>query len=190
MVKIGFIVEGASEKKLLETSQNFRDFFAKCGFELVKVQDAKGGGNLLPEYMDSHLAEFANLGVEKLFVLTDLEDDPCAENVRKRISHEKIEFIFIAIKALEAWYLADSQAMCNFLQISQSHEEYPEQTQDKPWERIREIINEKSVRGVGSKLICANRMAKYWDFSIERAAQHPNCPSAKEFVQYFNPSAQ
>ncbi len=44
MVKIGFIVEGASEKKLLETSQNFRDFFSKCGFELVKVQDAKGGG--------------------------------------------------------------------------------------------------------------------------------------------------
>jgi len=36
--------------------------------------------------------------------------------------------------------------MCNFLQISQFHEEYPEQTQDKPWERIREIINEKSVR--------------------------------------------
>ena len=31
--------------------------------------------------------------------------------MRDRIAHERIDFVFVAVKALEAWYLADSQAM-------------------------------------------------------------------------------
>ena len=38
--------------------------------------------------------------------------------------------------ALEAWFLADSQAMNAWLKIDDFHEPQREATPDKPWERI------------------------------------------------------
>lgn len=186
MVKVGFIVEGATEKIIIE-SDKFQVFLNQNQYELVHpVIDAKGGGNLLPEHIEPFIETLENANADIIVVLTDLEDEKSVEAVRKRITHSKIKMIFVAIKAIEAWFLADTNAMKKPLKNdSFIEEQFPEQTACKPFDRIKEIIREFNARGMGSKVILAKNMIKYYDFSIEHSAQHPNCPSAKEFISYF-----
>lgn len=188
MVKVGFIVEGETEKIIIE-SEMFKTFLTRYNYELIlPVINAKGGGNLLPEHIEPFIERLKQQNVDIIVVLTDSEDEPNVEEVRNRIQHNDIKFIFVAVKAIEAWFLADTQAMNNFLKHDTFLEENPEQTQYKPFDRIKEIINQLKARGVGSKLILAKNMIKHWGFSIERASEHPNCPSVKEFVDYFRKS--
>lgn len=189
MVKIGFIVEGDCEKLVVE-AQNFRDFLKHNGFELVTpVINAEGGGNLLPHNIEPFVQQLQGKGADKIFVLTDLENDDSPEIVRKRIEHEKTEFAFIAVKALEAWFLADTEAMRKFLKTETFEgERQPENTEGMPWDRLSVIAKETEVKqGRGTnKVLFAKKMVKHWGFSIENAAKHENCPSAKELVDYFS----
>lgn len=188
MVKVGFIVEGDSEKIVIE-SEKFKNFLQKNGFELADpVINAKGAGNLLPDNIEPSIERLEKAGAENLYILTD-SDGESIEKVKERIKHTKITAYFIAVKALEAWFLADTQAMRYFLQDEDFEgEEYPEQTQFMPWERINEIVKEhKITKGRGTnKVAFAKKMVKYWSFSIENAAKHPNCPSAREVIEYFH----
>lgn len=189
MVKAGFIVEGASERIVVESAM-FRTLLQSCGHELVTpVIDAKGGGNLLPQNIDAFLARLDTAGVERIFILTDLEDEARVATVRDRVAHARIDFVFVAVKALEAWYLADSAAMNAWLGTADFHEHDPEATPKKPWERLRQIAIGLQKRGPGcSKVAFAKKMVERWGFAIERAAAHPACPSAKELVAYFTDS--
>lgn len=184
-IKVGFIVEGGSEKVIVESPQ-FRDFLDRNGYELVTpVIDAEGGGNLLPQNLEVFIERFDLENVHQIYVLTDLEDDPSIESVRQRIAHASIKFSFVAVKALEAWYLADSSAMNSWLGITDFNEVQPEQTQGKPWDRLKEIATEKGKRGPGQKISFAKKITKHHGFSLVHAAQHQNCPSATELVNYF-----
>ena len=183
--KVGFIVEGGSEKVIVESTQ-FRDFLDGKGYELVTpVIDAKGGGNLLPQNIESFVARFDVEAVDHIFVLTDLENEPSVDAVRQRIKNESIQFSFVAVKALEAWYLADSAAMNSWLDDADFHEAQPEQTQTMPWDRLKEIATERGKRGPGQKISFAKKITKHHGFSLVHAAQHQNCPSATELVNYF-----
>jgi hypothetical protein len=186
MVRAGFIVEGACERIVVESAM-FRALLQSGGYELVTpVINAEGGGNLLPQNIDAFLARLDAADVERIFILTDLEDEIRVAAVRDRVAHERIDFVFVAVKALEAWYLADSQAMNAWLGTVDFHEYEPEATPEKPWERLRQITLELKKRGPGSsKVAFAKKMVGLWEFMIERAAAHPACPSAKELVEYF-----
>ncbi|EDN65446.1 hypothetical protein BGP_6350 [Beggiatoa sp. PS] len=55
-----------------------------------------------------------------------------------------------------------------------------------PWDCIKEIGKNyhKTKRGPGStRKIFARKMINTFNFSIERAANHPHCPSAKYFLE-------
>lgn len=186
MVKVGFIVEGATEKIIIE-SDKFKAFLNQNQYELVHpVIDAKGGGNLLPEHIEPFIETLENANADMIIVLTDLEDEESVEVVKARIQHAKIKMIFVAVKAIEAWFLADTNAMRRLLKNDDFVEEqFPEQTECKPFDRIKEIIREFNARGVGSKVILVKNIVKHYDFSIEHSAQHPNCPSAKVLIDYF-----
>ncbi|WP_412535716.1 DUF4276 family protein [Marinobacter sp. MIT1358] len=176
MVKVGFIVEGASERIVVE-SEMFRHLCRLAGFELVTpVVDAQGGGNLLPQNIDAFISRLENADAQHIFVLTDLEDEASVTDVRDRISDARINTTFVAVKALEAWYLADTKAMNNWLGISNFYEENPEATADKPWNRLKEIAADLGKRGPGNKVAFTKKLVKHWEFSLERAASHPNCP--------------
>lgn len=187
MVKIGFIVEGKCEKIVVE-SETFKNLLQKNGFELIEpVIDANGAGNLLPENIEPFIDVLETMEAERLYILTDSDGLPIKE-VKERIRHTKIAAYFIAVKAIEAWFLADTQAMKKFLQLEYFRgENFPEETQKMPWDRISEIARETgSVKGRGTnKVAFTKRMIKHWGFSIENAAKHPNCPSAKEVVGFF-----
>lgn len=186
-IKVGFIVEGGSEKVIVESTQ-FRDFLDSNGYELVTpVIDAKGGGNLLPQNINVFIERLFQNEVEQIFVLSDLEDDDSVDVVRQRLTHESIKFSFIAVKALEAWYLADSSAMNKWLGCTDFNEEFPELTVNKPWERLKEVAVARGTRGTGrNKIAFAKSMAQRWGFSVEKAAQHSSCKSAAELVNYFS----
>jgi hypothetical protein len=111
-----------------------------------------------------------------------LEREPDEILVRNRIGSEYINHVFISVKAFEAWFLADSDAMKKWLKVNSFYEDEPEKTEDLPWKRLKKIANELNKRGTGdNKLRFTMNMMTLYEFSIERAAIHPNCPSAKKF---------
>jgi len=182
VVRLGFIVEGHTEKIIIE-SPRFADWLNKQGLALVRpVIDAEGGGNLLPQKISPMVKTLNNVKVEHIIILTDLERDPEISVVKQRIANEYTDLIFIAVKAIEAWFLADSKAMAQWLSCHDFYEENPEQTVDMPWDRLRDIANTYQQQGTGkSKPAFAKRMVKHYGFDIEQAANHVNCPSAKFF---------
>ncbi|MCC6505947.1 MAG: DUF4276 family protein [Aquimonas sp.] len=183
MVKVGFIVEGDSEKVLIE-SAGFRQWAGNQGLEICgPVINAKGGGNLLPHHLKTMLAQFAISQPDHIVILTDLEDAVDVEAVKTRITTEHTHLIFIAVKALEAWFLADTDAMRRWLNAPEFFEPTPEQTPGMPWDRLKEVASAHGSRGPGSnKVIFARKMCGgALRYELERAAAHPSCPSAKAF---------
>jgi len=185
MVNLGFIVEGDSEKIIIE-SERFSAFLEQNNFLLVKpVINARGGGNLLPQNIGVFIQTLKKAGVEQICVLTDLEDEGSVDIVRERISNAEVDQIFVAVKALEAWFLADTGAMRQWLGEDGFIESYPENTPDKPWDRLKELVRLYSVRGTGSKVAFANKMVKHFNFDVTHASAHEHCLSAKELVDFF-----
>jgi len=132
MVKLGFIVEGKTEKLVIE-SDSFKKWLAASGCERINpVLDANGGGNLLPQHIEPMVNLLKGAGAEHIIILTDLELDPNLDTVKNRITTTHTDLIFIAVKAIEAWFLADSQAMNSWLETTNFHEASPENTIGKP----------------------------------------------------------
>jgi len=194
VVKIGFVVEGDTEKLLIE-STNFRNWATQHNIEIgIPVINARGGGNLcaknIEKYIDTCLTQ---VQPDKLVVLTDLECEPCIIQVKQRIGDERVTKIFVARKAIEAWFLADTEAMCSWLENPEFSENFPEETVAMPWERLREVgkTYHRRKRGVGnSKPMFAGKLIKTFHFSIEQAAAHPNCQSATYFLEKLKEIAQ
>ncbi|MCK5741528.1 MAG: hypothetical protein KAH48_04865 [Chlorobi bacterium] len=182
MVKIGFIVEGDTEKIILD-SKYFKKFCKSIEIEIAEpVIDAEGSGNLLPKNIDNYIQKIRQSQPQKIVVLTDLEEEASVLKVRKRINSQDIDIVFVAVKAIESWFLADTVALASWLKVDSVYEEKPEETQNLPWDRLKELAKENKARGTGpSKPTFAKRFINNHNFSIERAAKHSNCPSAKEF---------
>lgn len=183
MVKVGFIVEGDSEKVLIE-SAGFKNWASDQGLEICSpVINAKGGGNLLPHHIKPMLAQIERSQPDHIVILTDLEDATDVEAVKARITTEHTDLIFIAVKALEAWFLADTYAMRRWLNAPEFFEPTPEQTLGMPWDRLKEVAKAYGSRGPGSnKVLFAKKMCGVaLRYELEEAAAHPACPSAKTF---------
>ncbi len=82
MVKLGFICEGETEKIIIE-SLAFREFLLANNFQLVKAFDATGNGNLLPENITPMVKNLLDEGAEKIFIITDLDEDTCITKLNK-----------------------------------------------------------------------------------------------------------
>lgn len=185
MVNIGFIVEGDSEKIVVESSA-FGQWLASHGYHrLSPVINAKGGGNLLPQNIGVFLEKLNQSGADQIAIITDLERDHSVDVVRQRIETPGVDLIFIAVKALEAWFLADTDAMRRWLNVQDFFEPHPECTQDLPWQRLKEVASIYNRRGPGSKVAFAKNITRHHGFDISRSAQHPACPSALELITHF-----
>lgn len=182
MVKIGFIVEGDTEKILIE-SAGFKSWTKANNIEIcAPVINAKGGGNLLPYHVEAMLAQFHRNAPDHIVILTDLEREPDVASVKARITTAHTQYIFVAVKAIEAWFLADTPALQRWLKIDDVLEAAPENTPGMPWERLKALAMEKGARGPGSnKPKFAMQMCRNHGFEIAQAATHPACHSAKLF---------
>ena len=182
MVKLGFIVEGATEKIILEKSDFFNYLQSLNLAYIPEVIDAEGNGNLLPRNIVEHTEILEDKGATHIFILTDLDEDQCITHTKERIGPLANHVVTISIKTIESWFLADTAAMCTFLKDTTFQYNTPETVPD-PYEEIRAIRISKLNRGFGSKVILANAMVKNCNFSIQKAALHPNCNSAKYFLK-------
>ena len=181
MVKVGFIVEGKTEKIVID-SPSFREWAKSQGVEVTSpVVDAKGGGNLLPRNIGDLVAAVNVASPDIIVILTDLENEESVEAVKERIGYDHARCIFVAVKAIEAWFLADSPAMRQLFEDDGFVVDLPEQTPGMPWDYLKHLVVERERRGLGSKASFAKQMTKRLGFSIASAAQHSACPSAKEF---------
>lgn len=179
VVKLGFIVEGASEKAILKSSM-FRSLMERLGLAYVEnIIDAKGGGKLLPQHLEDQIRALKADGATQILILTDQEDAPCMTAVKERINPGGTHIVVIAVKAIEAWLLADSKAVSTYFG-QKFNCENPE-SYDKPFQHLKEEKLKLTNRGVSDKgQLCSRILAS--GFSLESAATHPNCPSAKYFL--------
>lgn len=180
MVKLGFIGEGANEKSVLE-SNGFRSLLNELNLAFVeKVIDAKGGGNLLPKYLQDQVEQLQKEGATHILILADKEDAPCITSVKARIDPDGNHIVIIAVKAIEAWFLADHAAMSAYLKsrfICENPEEFL-----KPFDYVRELRWDRTGRGLNhKKQLCSHLLLN--GFSLQNAASHPNCPSATYFLE-------
>jgi hypothetical protein len=180
MVKLGFICEGETEKIIIESS-SFKALLAENNCSLVKAFDATGNGNLLPQNIAPMISNLVEEGVEKIFVLADLDKDECITKTKERIEAPTDIITIVSVKQIEAWFLADSQTLSILLNETNFQFQHPE-TAPVPREVIQQLFLQKTNRGIGdSKPRFANKMIRS-GFSITNAAAHPNCTSARYFI--------
>lgn len=181
MVNIGFICEGYTELFILE-SDTFKVLLNQLGLHSIGVINVQGNGNLLPHNIKSHRENLFDKGASIIFILTDLDQDQCITKTRSRITEYENQIIIVAVKQIESWFLADDIAMNTIFKGNYSFE-FPE-NQDVPFETIRSKYFEKFGRGLvgrDEKKRLAQKMINS-GFSIQNAANHPNCPSANYFL--------
>lgn len=179
MVRVGFICEGKTERKIIE-SENFQQYLTGLGIECVKpVLDAKGSGNLLPENLRESLELLNARRAEKVIILTDLDEDACITVTKDRITSDENRFVIVAVKKIESWFLADSLTL-SYLLKEQFYFDKPEE-EASPFNTLKSIFIQKQSRGIGVKDIFTARMLKH-GFSVENAANHKNCSGAAYFL--------
>ncbi len=180
MVKIGFICEGKTEKNVIE-SDGFQQWLRQQGIDcILPVIDAKGSGNLLPHRIDPLRQQLLERDAQTIIVLTDLDNDSCITSTRERITERNDQLVIVAVKQIESWFLSDTPTLQTMFGDVAFIFSEPEQ-EINAYVTLQRILFEKTNRGVGSKNILVSRMLKY-GFTIERAAEHPNCPSARYFL--------
>ncbi|MEA5428704.1 hypothetical protein [Arcicella lustrica] len=178
MVKIGFIVEGETEALILY-SDKFRAILDELNLVSVGIINAGGNKNLLPHNILIHQNNLIKKGAETILILTDLDDDQCITKTKERITERENQIIIVAIKQIEAWFLADSILLSNLFNESFTFD-YPEK-ENVPFDTLRALLIQFRGRGLPKKVPMALKMINS-GFSIQNAANHPNCPSANYFL--------
>lgn len=183
MVAVGFICEGPSDS-LLYQSETFYTFLEQLNIRRINVINAKGGGNLLPHNIAGYIESLEKQGAEKIVIITDLDEIPCITERKKQIAARPEDVVIIAVKELEAWFLADSLSMRRLLREQHFNFELPEE-ESEPFDTINNLLINYTGKGVGKSASAKIKLAKRMlDFSYDfhRSAAHVNCPSAAYMV--------
>jgi len=179
MTKVGFICEGRTEKMIVE-SPDFQQFLKSAGIDCIPdIIDAGGNGNLLPKNLPAFTNRLIAKGAEKIVILTDLDSNVCITFTKQRINAPNDHIVIVAVKQVESWFLADSECM-SALCKTKVHFSEPE-VPEYPFEEIRKLLLKHTGRGASDKLLLAAACLRN-NFSVTKAAQHPNCNSAKYFI--------
>jgi hypothetical protein len=179
-MKIGFICEGKTEKKIVE-SKNFQQFLISIGIECVPdIIDVAGYRNLSAEKLPAFSQTLTDNGAQKIVILTDLDTDACITLTKERVNASQDHLVIVSVRQAEAWFLADDACMSAICKTN-IHVEWPEK-HENPFQTIRELLLQNTTKGVGDKILLAAKVMAN-NFSILNAAAHPNCPSAKYFIQ-------
>ena len=187
MVKVGFICEGYTEQILL-LSDKFQQLLTSINLELINVINATGSGNLLPHNIKGYLESLEKDGAEIIFILTDLDNDVCITHTKARIQSREQDIVIIAVKKIEAWFLANEPAMRLLLNNSSFSFETPE-NEEVPFETINYLSVKFTGRGIGKKnagkIKLVNKLLEL-GLDLRHSGSHPNCLSAKYFIDKLN----
>lgn len=181
MVKFGFIVEGDTEK-ILFGSSNFFNYLKSLNIDFIpEIINAKGIGRLLPHYISKYTEILKDKGATKIFIIADLETDPCVTKTKERITPGDIHQCIISKKTIESWYLADTEAIQNFLGTTEYICNDPEKI-DNPFEEIKNQRKHYRNKGLNDKKMLARNILGC-GLSFEKTTANPACTSAQYFHQ-------
>lgn len=188
MVTIGFIVEGDTEK-ILFSSTAFQNYLTSINVNYIpQIINAEGNGNLLPHNIREFTQTLIDKGAEKIFIITDLDSDECVTKTKERINPYNIHQCIISKKAIESWFLADTETIRKYLNSDDYICEMPE-TIENPFEEIKNQRMTRINKGVSDKKILVKTLLNL-GLSFESITSNPNCNSAKYFhnklIQYSN----
>jgi hypothetical protein len=180
MVKVGFIVEGHCEKAVLG-SDAFQAYLSEIGILPVhEVLNARGKTNLLNDTATSQAQIIRDKGAGHIIVLRDLDNLPDLEAAEIEVIQADDLSVCVAVQELEAWFLADSATMSAVFKTDFFFE-HPEQ-EHEPFETLKTLSRQyRQGRGINDKRQFTNLMLAN-GFTIQQAAEHPNCPSAQYFL--------
>ncbi len=137
MVKIGFIAEGDSEDIFLKSS-SFKLYLNQLGVdtssELIinaegkkKLYHPTGDFSKLKARIDTWLQILSDKGAQVVFLLLDRDnDDNCYTQFKSKVHHHLQNIIIVATQEIEAWYLADTEAMQKLLHTKLNAIDQPE----------------------------------------------------------------
>ena len=184
MVKVGFLVEGDTEKKII-LSNNFKAYCQSQNIDILpSILPTKGqrGKDVFKnkEKIEAFIKILRDNGAEYIFVIRDLEDLTCVVEARNEIASDKVIKVII-VKAIESWFIADTKAISSYFEQDFYYHDSPESIEN-PFDFLKQQSIDIKKRGISDKLIFAGIMLKN-GFSIENAAIHPNCLSAKYFIK-------
>ncbi|MEZ0541970.1 DUF4276 family protein [Fibrella arboris] len=184
MVKVGFLVEGGCERIVLR-SPAFSNFLLQHDIEIVgDVIDMDGKGNLTQssKRMQSQVQTLRNRGANWIIVLGDLDEaetDEAVSRIKAKVYKAENLSTCLAVQELEAWFVADSDTLSTLFNTPFYHDK-PEAIV-KPSAFLKEQRLIYTGQGIKDKKGFATAMINN-GFSINRAAAHPNCPSARYFL--------
>ncbi len=183
MVKVGFICEGDTEAILL-SSDNFQLYLSSINLRAVNVINACGSGNLLPHNIKGYIEGLEKSGAEVILILTDLDENICITETKNRIKARLQDIVIVAVKKIEAWFLANGTTMQFLLNDANFSFAQPE-LEVNPFRTINDLLVEKTGRGIGSRSSGKIKLVtKLIDlgFDLSASATHPNCSSATYFI--------
>ncbi len=179
MKKVGFICEGLTEFILLR-SDGFKNYLASLKIEIAyDVIDAHGCGNLLPHNRNEHIKRLEDNGAEVIIILTDLDNAACITLTKNRIQPSENSTVVIAVKEIESWFLANTKSMRVLLGKSDFDFEFPE-NEINPFKTIYNLLVDAGKGSFNKKRLVTNLLRL--GFDLNESAAHPNCPSAKYFI--------
>lgn len=179
MVKIGLIVEGDCERIVLK-HESFTNFLLKNNIEQAgDIINLGGKGNLNTARMETQVRLLRDQGAERVFVLRDMDNAPCLTAVKQEVYQAPDVNVCVAVKELEAWFLADSETLTTIFQIDFTFS-FPE-IEPNPLETLKRLRLQHRKTGISDKKLFAKTMVRE-GFTVERAAAHPHCPSARYFL--------
>lgn len=180
MVNTSFICEDDAGKKIVDSS-SFRQLLVVNEVNLVlPIHNAMGKGNLSQENISGLINKSIDNGAKHIFVLVDLDDDSCITNTKQNLIQQSNCNIIVCKRAIEAWFLADTQTLSALFKRN-AHFENPENP-SVPYDVINQMHKEAfNGRGVSKAILPIKLLGL--GFTVEKAAGHANCPSARYLLE-------
>ncbi len=165
MSRVGFVLEGKSLEILFRES--IGPWLQQRGLS-VKIINAGGRSQLIRD-APKHLNALRSWECRKIFFVLDQEDDPCppatAQRLASVLSEADVEVCVVA-RMLEAWLLADSEAVQKA--TGQSFRSTPTDTITDPALELKNLFFKKNKQWY-TEVEMARAVGRY--FHLERAAK-------------------
>ncbi|MFB0545568.1 MAG: hypothetical protein ACETWB_01540 [Anaerolineae bacterium] len=161
---LGIVVEGPSDRLFFKSQ---RRWFEEQGFAFKIVQTR--GRSIMIREAENLLESFRLKGCRKVFFFLDQHADVCppftAERL-KRVAHEEDVVICVIARALEAWFVADEEAVARA--TGQSFKKQPTNALDKPKDILKELFKRGRHMSL-TEIEMVRAICLY--FSFERATE-------------------
>jgi len=177
MVRLGILCEGESETYILK-SDLFQSWLSQNEIELVEIRIVGSKNQYWEERIESHISILKDQKIDHIIIMVDLDEDSCITETKNKIVIGINNHVVVSVKEFENWYLADHIALNSLVNKNVEVIEFPE-LEEEPVTKIIELNNGKGFGGSKPRLAMKMRSS---GFSIQNAANHPNCQSALYFL--------